>query len=287
MGFLQRLAIAQVVVSAVYIYFPLIRIRKKQQSLVNKANRNYFCRVAIFAVFPIINLILTVLVKDPRCPDRYTGPGLFNTTTNQNQTMCAGGANRYIDELIMGYDRLPTNPKCRFFYGCDRFDEDGILGTLNFIFGVALGSMAGSFLLRKIHKVFQISRRFMIHIVISLMTGMIFGGIISYRLFGPFNVNSQLWSFSFVCVANAASVFIFTLIGALYLKGVWTGWPFRAVGKNAIFILVVQRLMASRFPFGYWHNGNHFDATLSSLITCTVWIALAITLNYYKFYVKY
>lgn len=284
-GFIQRLAVSQIVVALVHLFLPFIKAKKRNQAQLNQSRKNFGIKIAIFLIFPTINILLTQFLKVPNCDRGYTGPGYPKENDSPiDLQKCPGGANRYIDEFVWGIERIPKQPKCSFFYGCDRFDEDGHLGTLNFIFGVALGSIAGEYFLRKRHKVGKLSKLFFAQIFVSMMTGSILGGIPGIQ---TIKINSQLWSFSFVCVANAFSLIFLIAIAGLILKNMWVGWPFRAVGKNAIFILIFQQLMADRFPFGYKHNGNYLDAILSCLLTCSVWVGIAILLHGYKFYIKY
>lgn len=255
---------------------------KKYKRTTGYRSNRFYIKSFIFILFPIVNVLISFLLKAPGCERGYLGPGT-NSVENSMKD-CAGGANLYIDQLVFGKARVSTYPKCRHIYGCSTFDEDGLLGTLNFIYGVYLGSVIGEFYLQK-RKMFSGFGKHMVgHVLAYGSAGIVIGALPSIS---TIKINSQLWSLSFVFVSHAASAIIFSAVMALSVYKSWSGWPFKAVGKNGIFILVFQEIMKDRFPFGYIHNGNHFDSMFSSLLNCTVWIGLAILLHGYKFYIKY
>ena len=220
---MQRLGVARFIVAFVHIIFPLIVAKKKEIRLRARAGVNYYCKIAIFMLFPIANILLSKLLKAPGTKRGYLGPG-----TCENEGECSlnypGGANSYIDRILkLGPYIFQRDGNCKFIFGCSDFDKDGNLGTLNFIFGVALGSLAADFFIKKRHKILKLSKRFLSYIFASIVIAMILGGLPIYK-FIP--INSQMWSFSFVCISNALSLVLFSLIGLLSLKGFWDGFPF-------------------------------------------------------------
>ena len=91
-GYLQRLGIAYLAVSILYLYLPYEKNRKKSTGVYSK---RYKIRFAIMTVLPIINVFLTFFLPVPGCPTGYTGPGPNSISTDLSS--CAGGANVYID----------------------------------------------------------------------------------------------------------------------------------------------------------------------------------------------
>lgn len=260
----------------------LLPYSKKQRKQTGYRSKRFYAKFAIFCLFPIVNVYLTFFLPVTGCPTGYLGPG--TNLKKDSLKNCAGGANLYIDRKIFGESRINQHPKCRHIYGCSSFDEDGLLGTFNFIFAVYLGSMVGEYYLQKRKRFTVFAKHLLGHFLTAGSIGIILGAIPDFQ-FIP--INSQLWSLSFVLLGHASSLCIFLALMALSINKTWSGWPFRAVGKNAVFILVFHQIVKNRFPFGYAHSGNHFDTVLSSLINCTMWVGLAILLHGYKFYIKY
>ena len=235
----------------------------------------------------LINIMVTFTVRDPDCPRGYLGPGPnYINPEGYNLSNCAGGANLYLDKMIMGNSSVPTGgyARCSFIFGCSGFNQEGILGTLTFVFGTYLGSIVGEFHTQYRRKVMKQMKFLIEYISISVVAAIALGMIPGFQ-FIP--VNNQIWSATYVLLGNAFSVAIFAILKFLSQRGIWTGWPFKSVGKNAIFIIFVQQIMRYRFPFGYHNNGNYFDSTLSSLLSCTVIIVVAIFLHKFRFYIKY
>jgi hypothetical protein len=237
--------------------------------------------------FVAVNLILTFAVRDPQCPQGYLGPGpAMITSEGLDLSRCAGGANIYIDRKIMGNASIPTGEyaRCSFIFGCEGFNQEGILGTCNFVFGTYLGAIVGEFHTQYRRRFMRQMKFFMQYAGISAVASMALGMIPGLQ-FIP--VNNQVWSLTYVLLGNSISLAVFTILKFLSQRGIWTGWPFKSVGKNAIFIIFVQQMMLYHFPFGYHNNGNYFDSTLSSLLSCTVILVIAIFLHKFRFYIKY
>lgn len=256
--------------------------RMKRQPDVNTIQ--IYKRTAIFAMLPLLNLFITFFVKprDWNCDKGYVGPG--PDIPGKNLTMCAGGMNLYIDKKVFGENRIPRDPNCMEIFGCVMFDEDGILGTLNFIFSVYLGSVVGVQYLRY--------RRVYNKMITNLAFQFVVGGTFTI-LFGAIPVlvlipiNGALWSVTYVTMSNCLTIGLLFLLGSFHINRWYMGWPFRAVGKNGIFVLLFSQIMSNRFPFAFHHNGNLFDSMLSCMMNITVWTVIAVALHKYRFYIKY
>ena len=276
-GYLQRLGISYFIVGMVHLYIPY---DPKLRKTTGHLSKKYWMKMGVMVSLFLTNFLVSFLYQTKGCQAGYLGPG----EGSPGEGCLTGGANLAIDLYVFGEKKIPKNPRCSWIIGCDMFDEDGLLGTLNFICGVFLGSFACLYYL-------QYRRSFMVQlnyfskqiILLSAFT-VFFTGFNRYN-FVP--INSQLWSISYVTVCAALSLALYIFVAGLSFQKKWLGWPFRPVGKNAFFILFSQQLFKTRFPLGFHHNGNTFDSVLSCLLVCSVWIGLAIVLHGYRFYIKY
>ena len=253
----------------------------RNKKLTGYLTSRYWTRFLLACTLPLLNLIVSLSFAHDSCSTLgYLGPGFKQL----HEECYAGGANFALDRLLMGESRIPLQPRCSNLSGCSRFDEDGLLGTLNFVFGVFLGSSAGLYYLQYKKAYMRQFRHYSTQIVLLCACTVSLTGFGAYSIIP---INNQLWSLSYVLVCSAVSLAFYILVTGLHVQKKWCGWPFRAVGKNALFILFTHQLFKTRFPFGYHHNGNKFDSTLSCLLNCSVWIGIAIVLHGYRFYIKY
>ena len=282
-SFMFRLGIGYFVVYLVHVLLPYNRYNKKATGYHSKV---WYIKLGIFASLLALNAAVTLFVKAPGCPRGYTGPGAnYITSEGYNMTQCAGGINSYIDRAIYGEERMPTTTAlCHQYYSCSSFDEYGLLGTLNFIAGVGFGSMAGLLYLQFKKNLLLFLIKLSLQAMASVFASMVLIGIPSYMIIP---INQQLYSVSYVLICNGIATVCFLVLFLLSIKHFWNGWPFKTVGKNALFILSWQQFMTNRFPFGFLHNGNHFDATLSAMLNCSIWMIVAVFLHSYRFYIKY
>lgn len=263
---------------------PFIPKRRKEFGFGSK---RFYHRLLIMTALPVLNLILTFTVRDPNCPRGYLGPGpAYTDPAGYHLSQCAGGANLYIDKMVLGAESIPTGEfaRCSYIFGCKGFNQEGVLGTLNFLFGAYLGALVGEFHTQYRRKIIKQMNFFAKYAALCAVVAIAMG-VIPGLQFVP--VNNQVWSVTYVLCGNVLSIGFFAILKFLSQRGVWLGWPFKSVGKNAIFIIFVQQMMRYRFPFGYHNNGNYFDSTLSSLLSCTVIVVVAIFLHKFRFYIKY
>ncbi len=277
-GYLQRLGISHLLVSLAQLALPFDPRKKK---LTGYLSPRYWLRMAFACLLPLLNLTVSLTFSQDSCSVvGYLGPVI----KQPSEDCYAGGANFAVDRLLMGESRIPMQTRCSNLLSCGRFDEDGILGTLNFVFGVFLGSCAGLYFLQYKKAYMRQFRHFSTQIILLCSITVSLTG---FGVYSIIPINNQLWSLSYVLVCSALSLAFYIAVTALIVQKKWRGWPFRAVGKNALFILFTHQLFKTRFPFGYHHNGNKFDSTLSCLLNCSVWIGIAIVLHGYRFYIKY
>lgn len=242
----------------------------------------FYTKFILMGCLPLLNILLTYLQSPAGCPRGYTGPGGKNL--KESLADCTGGANLAIDRWVFGNQRIPTDPTCKYIYGCDRFDSYGLLGTLNFIFTVFLGSKMGEYFMQFRKQTWNRAQHGAVQMVKYLLAGM---ALMSIPGSSPFVVNKNIWSISFVFIANGLTIFIFIIFFILTQYKVILGWPFRAVGKNALMIVFLTPFFQQRFPFGFKHNGSHLSTTIHSLLSTTTYVSLALFLHQYRFYIKY
>lgn len=273
---MPRLAVANLVVSALYLIKPLEKTNKKNKS---KRRKDFIIRFSSMLCFILVNQGLTIFLKPPGCDQRgYLGP-------TEKDGCPTGGANGYIDNLVFSKETLSLGPPpCKLVYGCKAFDKDGLLGTLNFIFSAYLGAMIYEFYRLTPKNDWALLKKLLTTWIICLLVTSL-GQISSVKRYFP--TNQHLWSLGYVAVAFPSACAIYMSMKQLVSQKKWLGWPFHAVGKNALFILFAERMLRDRFPFGFKNQGSSFLGTLSGLIACSLWVLIAIFLHKYKFYIKY
>lgn len=277
-GLFQRLGIALAINTILVIYIPFVHFdaeRAKPQI------KRIVLRSLIMLLLPIVNVILTLKLNVPGCPTGYLRPG--GIEANGAFENCTGGAHRYLDLLIFGEDRLRNNPTCKSIYNCANFDKYGILGTLNFIFGMYLGVLIGEGFIK-----FKDRRRRMIYTVSScvLYLLLIILSIICMDQYFIIPINRSLYSLAFVC---CGTLLVQSLLVVLTYLRPWlryTGWPFVQIGLNGAAILFMQEVCKDILPFGFLNDGNRRDLVICSLMNITIWTSFALALNKYKFYIK-
>lgn len=128
------------------------------------------------------------------------------------------------------------------------FDPEGLLSTLPAIATALLGMFTGDF----VRSTKFDGNRKTLYMLAAAAVLLILG--LAFSKFMP--VNKKLWSSTFVLVAGAYSLFMFSVFyWIIDVKG-WNGWvvPFKAFGMNSITIYMLTRIVSatniSKFFFG-------------------------------------
>ena len=278
-GFFQRLGVALLVNTLVAFHFPFVRHDSERAGLqVKRVLLRSLCMLAL----PALNVLLTEFLPVPGCPTGYLRPG--GIEAGSYHLDCTGGASKHIDKLVFGENGLRTNPTCAGIYRCSAFDKYGILGTLNFVFGVYLATLIGEGFIK-----FKAQKSRIVYILAYCLSFllMITVSIIFMDEYFLIPINRSLYSVSFVLLGSFFVNLFFILLTyfrSFVLK--FTGWPFIQVGYNGLAILFMQEVCKDILPFGFLNNGNHRDLIVCALMNVTIWVFFALTLHNYKFYIK-
>lgn len=119
------------------------------------------------------------------------------------------------------------------------FDPEGLLSTLPAIVTALLGMFTGDFIRSAKYDGKQKTLYMLAAAVVLLVLGLVWSRIMP--------VNKKLWSSSFVLVAGAYSLFMFSIFyWVIDVKG-WDGWvlPFKAFGMNSITIYMLTRIISA------------------------------------------
>ncbi|CAF0902823.1 unnamed protein product, partial [Brachionus calyciflorus] len=275
-GVLQRIAICYFFVATLELIF-----WKPIDSIPETNNWKKYFRDFIYGIphFIFIHLMILVwflivyLLPVPGCPTGYFGPG--GNEHGSKYYNCTGGATGYIDRVILGYGHLYTELAItKKVYHIDRYEPEGIWGTLPSICLAYYGVIAGRILL-----FYKDSKKRLIYLSVwALVTFLLFGILCQFDLKnGWLPVNKNMWTYTFTLV-TASSSFILQAIFYFFIeyKKLWTGAPFRHVGLNSIFIYICQSIFAYRFPVQWEVDSKHEVKFLMCTWGSFVWIMVAV-----------
>ncbi|OQR85837.1 heparan-alpha-glucosaminide N-acetyltransferase-like [Achlya hypogyna] len=252
-----------------------------------------FQRVAIEAAV-VTTLLLCYLgfvffLPVPGCPTGYfglsevaewcdtrVGPG--GDSDDGAYRDCLGGAHRVVDRYIFGDAHLlPGGTPSGVYNTPGPWDPEGFLNWLAASVLTYLGYVVGgAFLDAKdwTRKVTFLSGSS----VASGLLGLLLCGFRVNDGFIP--INKNLWSPSFVLVTSALAC---GALGVIYLLvdkwPVWSGAPFSYAGMNAIVLYVGHEVLIGYFPFTYDRADTHTAWTISNLIGCACWLAIAYAMH--------
>lgn len=281
-GFLQYIGIAFFLLSSLYVLWPPVKRRKNKLPFTRRPE---FCAKALVVVGLVCSgLLLTFYLHAPGCSGQYFTPG--GIVDGEKYSSCTGGANGLVDRAVFGEDHIPQDPACKYLYGCSSFTRYGLLGILNFCFVVYLGMVIGDYFL----DVRQFKKRVQFTFVVMAGCTCLAASLTFFFKPWPDNLIPMvkgMWSLSFVFLSNAITCALFFFFYTIHEKKITNGWPFRAVGLNAIFIYVLYSVLGNRFPFGFENSGTHMKMILSNLMCVSVWLLVSVGLHKYRFYVKY
>ena len=277
-GFFQRLGFGFLVNVLLAYFIPFVKYDTERAQVQIK---RVSIRSLIMALIPIANMIVTLTLPVPGCPTGYLRPGgIESSGANYN---CTGGANRLIDIKIFGEAHLRSNPNCLQIYQCPSFDKYGLLGSLNFIFGVYLGVLVGEGFLK-----FKETKSRLVYVLshCCVFLALVIMLILTMESYSLIPLNRSLYSITFVITGTlfVELTFAFLIFFRQYIK--YTGWPFVQIGFNGVAILFMQEVCKQILPFGFGNDGNKRDLVICAIMNVTIWTAFALILHGYKFYIK-
>lgn len=283
LGFLQHIGFGYIVVASLYTIFPFDR----RSNVPYLRRKTLIIRSSLLASLPLTNFMLSRLYPVPNCERGYYGPGGLalpdQPIPNGN---CTGGFAGYLDKLVFGEAHLPSDFACKFIFQCSSFSRYSLLSALNFCLIVYLGLIVGEYFIA--NKRFNRRMSFMLIITLgSFIIAAILGLIDEDVAHGLIPISKPLWSISFIFILNFVVMIFFLFMYVCNELKIFFGWPFKAVGLNALFIYIIFKVIGNRFPFGFLNNGSHLSMIVSNLVGVTVWISGALVLHHYRFYVKY
>lgn len=245
-GVLQRISICYFICATLELVF-----WKPIDSIPKTENWKKYFRDFIFAFphFLFIHSIIFVwfmvvyLLPVPGCPTGYLGPG--GNEFGAKYFNCTGGATGYIDRMLLGYKHLYSELVItKKVYQIDRFEPEGIWGTLPSICLAYYGAIAGRILL--FYK--NPKKIFIYWLTWALITFLLFGILCQFDLKnGWLPVNRNIWTYTFTLIMASVGYLIFAFLYFLIeYRKLWTGAPFRHVGINSTFIYVCLTLLNNR-----------------------------------------
>ncbi|RNA06433.1 heparan-alpha-glucosaminide N-acetyltransferase isoform X2 [Brachionus plicatilis] len=285
-GVLQRISICYFVIATLELVF-----WKPMDSIPETNNWKKYFRDLIFAIphFVFIHLLILVwflivyLLPVPGCPTGYLGPG--GNEYGGKYFNCSGGATGYIDKVILGYGHLYSELVIsQKVYQIDRYEPEGIWGTLPSICLAYYGVVAGRILL--FYK--DPKKRLIYWSVWALITFLLFGVLCQFDLKnGWLPVTKNIWTYSFTLVTASSSFLIQAFFYILIeYKKLWTGAPFRHVGLNSIFIYICQSVFWFRFPVQWKVEWKHEEKFLQCIWGSFVWIMVSVYMYRKKIFIN-
>uniref|UniRef100_W8B6X1 Heparan-alpha-glucosaminide N-acetyltransferase n=1 Tax=Ceratitis capitata TaxID=7213 RepID=W8B6X1_CERCA len=284
MGVLQRFAVAYLVCGLVHTLFVQRDYLMPQIAWKRALCDMILLRAEFLVMLTLIAIYLALIfgLPVPDCPSGYLGPG--GKHHNAQYPNCTGGANGYIDRVILGNAHIYQHPTAKYVYGAQAFDPEGVFGCLLTVVQAFLGVLAGVIILVHTAWSARIQRWLYWSLGLALLGGMLCFFSIED---GPIPINKNLWSLSFVLVTSALAFFMLTILYyVIDVRRWWAGFPFVESGMNAIVMYVGHTVMHKMLPW-HWRIGpmnTHFILLLESTWNTLLWVAIALYLDSVKFY---
>ncbi|KAL0116312.1 hypothetical protein PUN28_011257 [Cardiocondyla obscurior] len=284
-GVLQRFGIAYLIVSLMYLCFPVPQSKPVESPSVVYVTRQFqnilwlLPHLIVVLILVVAHSVLTFGLPVPGCPTGYLGPGGIHE--DGKYFNCTGGAAGYIDKIILTVNHIYQNPPINSVYGSGPFDPEGILGCLTSIFQVYLGVHAGLILMLYKNWKERIIRWLLWALFyFCLSCGFHFSNIIP--------VNKSLWSLSFVFISTSLALAFFSVCYILIdVIKVWRGGPFRIPGMNALLLYVGHEMCYQIFPF-HWRIGimdSRALCLIESVWVVTLWTIIAYVMHHKRIYI--
>lgn len=280
MGVLQRFGIVYLVTASLYALFGQ-PIRTDEWQMETRKWRLYFHDVivlmpqwSIIIAIVAVHLATIFWLPVPNCPSGYLGPGGISEGGRFNN--CIGGANGYIDRIIIGKSHLYQHPRTSVVYDeAMPFDPEGIFGCLLTIVQVFFGIQCGQTLL-SFTDWKQRMRRWLAWSTLTLLLGL---SLCQFSIDdGLIPINKNLWSLSYVLVTTAFAYFLLsTFYYIIDIRKLWSGKPLSIAGMNAIVLYAGSELLHQTYPF-YWRvaiMNTHFIFLMAHLWMCVMWALVA------------
>ena len=222
-------------------------------------------------------VLLTYLLPVPGCPTGYLGPG--GLSDYSEYWNCSGGAAAYIDDLILGKGhqyKYPTHiqlyKKGQFTLE-NRFDPEGILGTLASCFCTYFGLIAGRVVIFYKKQIEHMIIWF-VWVIITLVCYAILTGFDIDD--GIIQVNKNIWtpSFTFVSVTFGFGILIILYFIIDYKKW-WNGNPFIYPGTNSILLYALHYVFSNTFPVQWKMPNLHVVKFYMCIWGVSFWTAVA------------
>lgn len=284
-GVLQRFGVAYLVVSLLHVILvvnaPTADTRFQQIFYDIRMIWKQWIAVLILV---LVHLAITFGLKVENCPRGYLGPGgIHDYIQHQN---CTGGANGFIDRLILGESHMYQRAKIRAVYDSQVFDPEGVYGCLLTIVQAFLGVQCGVTLLVYPTVKDRLSRWASWGFGLAALTAFL-------TLFtvddGIIPINKNMWSLSFVAITSSLAFLLLSLIYYLVdVKNIgddfWT--IFLYPGLNAIILYVGHSIFHKMWPFHFSFDvmNTHFILLLENFYTVIIWIFIAHKLYHKKIF---
>jgi heparan-alpha-glucosaminide N-acetyltransferase len=183
---------------------------------------------------------------------------------------------RRVDVLLWGEKHFYGSPTCEQYFGCEAYDPEGTLGALTASVMAFEGLLAGRVIVaHSSHR--ERLRRWAAYGVLFLSIGLALCGGIPND--GPFPVNKNLWSPSFVFVLGGGG---FLMLAVCYILidmpsplRVWSGMPLFPLGMNSILIYSCHEIFWDAFPIYWWHANTHAQILGCNLCGILTWLLIA------------
>lgn len=212
---------------------------------------------------------LTFFLQVPGCPTGYLGPG--GKADNGTHWNCTGGAARFIDVTVFGEEHIYQSPTSHHIYGGAAHDPEGLLGTLNSMALVWLGTAAGRILI--MHQDWK--ARAIRWTVWACILGLAAGGLCGFSLNeGLIPINKNLWSLSFILATAAMAFFLLTLLYLLIdVYKFWSGAPLLYPGMNSILLYLGHEICSGMFPWSWRpYTQSHAELLAMNMWGCGLWV---------------
>ena len=212
-----------------------------------------------------------MFVAAPGCPRGYTGPGGISDFGRYEG--CTGGIYRYIDVKVFGEEHIYHGSAVTYVYHGNNFECEGLMGLLNAIFLVYLGTL--------VTPVIQKVKKPMNRVWTYAVTGLLFiGGLLcGFKQYdGYMPINKNKWNTTFICITGGTGFVVFALVYLLVdVWKVWSGYPVKAMGMNSILIYIVHEFVHGYMPFTYeFETVSHWTEMTNSLVLGVgMWVFIA------------
>lgn len=288
-GVLQRLGVDYLIVGLLEVTFaeqPSLRFQSPSlMQLIGDVLPSYPQWICVIFLAGL-NVCVTFLLPMPGegCHPGYLGPGGLHNFGKHHA--CTGGAAGYIDRLVFGEHILKHIGFQSIYTIAEKFDSQGILGTLNSILLVYFGVQAGKTLQYYKSSKKQLIRWFGWGIVTCLLSGVLSNFSFTQNAFIP--INRNLLSLSFVLLMAGIAFFVQALLYiAVDLSRIWNGNPLAYPGMNSILLYLLHEVFFGTLPFAWTPEIRTHASYLCMNIWATVlWVLFSIYLYRRKFFVS-